>query len=194
MAETATDREVATAALLDAAERLLISEGGARISTRRVATEAGVNHGLVHYYFGSMDELVLQVLDRFTAGLVARQREMYASDAPFLEKWRAAWRFHEEDLASGYPKLWFELQAMAWNRPRMRERLQAVNAEWRRVLVEAFERARDELDLDLPDSEPLVALVMMFAQGAQLERLLGIDQGHQELLDWIDAWLARASR
>jgi hypothetical protein len=32
---------------------------------------------------------------------------------------------------------------------------------------------------------------MMFAQGAQLERLLGIEEGHGELLAWIDGWLER---
>ena len=194
LTQAPTEPQIAKTALLDAAERLLVSDGGAGLTTRRVAAEAQVNHGLVHYYFGSMEELLLQVLDRFTSELVSRQREMYASDAPFLEKWRAAWRFHEEDLASGYPKLWFELQAMAWNRPRMRERLQAVNEAWRGVLVEAFDRARGELDLELPGSEALVALVMMFAQGAQLERLLGIDRGHDELLAWIDAWLEAATR
>src|SRR5690242_5596731 len=114
-----TERQAATAALLDAAERLLISEGAGRITTRRVASEAGVNHGLVHYYFGSMEELLMQVLERFTSGIVSRQRDMYAGEQPFLDKWRAAWRFHEDDLASGYPKVWFELQAMAWNQPRM---------------------------------------------------------------------------
>src|SRR3954463_9685392 len=90
------DREQAKQALLDATERLLVSEGHAKISTRRVAQEAQVNHGLVHYYFGSMEELLMQVLERFTTGLVERQRAMYASDAPFKDKWRAAWRFHEE--------------------------------------------------------------------------------------------------
>jgi len=176
-------------ALLDAAERLLIAEGHARISTRRVAQEAGVNHGLVHYYFGSMEELLMQVLERFTAQLVARQRAMYGTDAPFLDKWREAWRYHEDDLAAGYPKLWFELQAMAWNEPRLRERLVAVNAEWRSVLEEALEGARGELGAALPPTNALVALVMMIAQGAQLERLLGIKQGHDELLGWIDEWM-----
>jgi AcrR family transcriptional regulator len=189
-----TERQTATTALLDAAERLLISEGAGRITTRRVASEAGVNHGLVHYYFGSMEELLMQVLERFTSGLVSRQREMYAGEEPFLEKWRAAWRFHEDDLAAGYPKVWFELQAMAWNQPRMRARLFAINEEWRGVLAEAFDRARAELDLELPPTDALVALVMMFAQGAQLERLLGIDRGHAQLLAWIDAWLEGASR
>jgi AcrR family transcriptional regulator len=176
-------------ALLDAAERLLISEGHAGVSTRRIAREAQVNHGLVHYYFGSVEELLIQVLERFTTSLIARQRSMYGAEGPFLKKWRTAWRHHEEDLAAGYPKLWFELQAMAWNEPRLRERLVAVNAEWRAVLEDAFESARGEFGIELPPPSALVALVMMIAQGAQLERLLGIDQGHAELLAWIDAWL-----
>lgn len=185
----ARDRERVKEALLDAAERLLVREGHARLSTRRVAQEAQVNHGLVHYYFGSMEELLMQVLERFTASLVARQREMYSAPGPFVEKWRSAWRYHEEDLAAGYPKIWFELQAMAWNEPRMRERLLAINEEWRAVLEEAFARARGEYEVELPPNRALVALVMMIAQGAQLERLLGIDAGHDELLTWIDGWL-----
>ena len=178
-------------ALLDAAERLLVSEGYARISTRRLAQEAGVNHGLVHYYFGSMEELFVQVLERFTARLIARQRAMYAADVPFIEKWRTAWRFHEEDLAAGYPKIWHELQAMAWNEPGLRERLVRVNREWRAVLREAFARAREEYGIatEGPPLDGVVALVMMIAQGAQTDRLLGIRDGHAELLAWIDGWL-----
>ena len=178
-------------ALRDATERLLVSEGHARLSTRRVAQEAQVNHGLVHYYFGSMEELLMQVLERFTGALIERQRAMYTTDAPFIEKWREAWRYHEEDLAAGYPKVWFELQALAWNEPKMRSRLVAVNREWREVLSGAFARARGEHDVELPPTGALVALVMMFAQGAQLERLLGIDDGHGELLAWIDGWLEK---
>jgi TetR/AcrR family transcriptional regulator len=186
------DRDHAVRALLDAAERLLVSEGRGRISTRRVAQEAGVNHGLVHYYFGSMEELFVQVLERFTERLIARQRAMYAADVPFIEKWRTAWRFHEDDLAAGYPKIWWELQAMAWNDARLRERLVRVNDEWRAVLREAFARALDEYGVaaELPPLDGLVSLVMLFAQGAQTERLLGIDTGHAELLAWIDGWLA----
>ena len=188
------DRAQVTTALLDAAERLLISGGRARLSTRGVAQEARVNHGLVHYYFGSMEELLMQVLERFTSRLIARQREMYAADIPFVDKWREAWRYQEEDLSSGYPKVWFELQAMAWNEPRMGERLVAVNQEWRNVLTEAFERARGELNAELPPTDVLVAFVMLVAEGAQLERLLGISTGHAELLAWVDRWLEGITR
>jgi AcrR family transcriptional regulator len=168
-----------------------VEVGHAGISTRRLAAEAEANQGLVHYYFGSMDELFVQVLERFTERLVARQREMYAADAPFIEKWRAAWRFQEEDLEAGYSKIWMELQALSWSHPELRPRVARVNAEWRGVLREAFERAAEEYGLGEDDVpvEALVAMTMTFGQGFALERLEGIDEGHAALLDWIERWL-----
>ena len=178
-------------ALLDAAERLLGEVDASGITTRRVADEAGANHGLVHYYFGSVEQLLVRVLERFTERLIERQRELYAADAPFLEKWRTAMAYLDEDLP--YQKIWFELQALAWNRPELQERLAWVHAEWRAVLVEAFAPVREELGLDLP-AEALVTLVYTFNEGLMLERLSGIETGHRELLDWIDGWLERRTQ
>src|SRR3954452_14900859 len=164
-------------AFLDAAERLLVAFGHAGITTRRLAAEAGANQGLVHYYFGSMDELFVQVLERFTERLVARQREMYAADVPFIEKWRTAWRFQQEDLEAGYSRIWMELQALSWIRPELRPRVAQVNAEWRGVLREAFTHAAEEYGLDESGMpvEALVAMTMTFGQGYAIERLEGID-------------------
>ena len=180
------------AAFLDAAERLLVALGYSGITTRRLAAEAGANQGLVHYYFGSMDELLVQVLERFTERLISRQREMYSGDAPFIEKWRAAWGFQEEDLKTGYSKIWMELQALSWNKPALRPRVERINDEWRAVLREAFEQAAAEYGTpeDRFPVEALVAMTMTFGQGFALERLEGIDTGHAELLGWIDRWLA----
>src|SRR5688500_14925093 len=151
-------------AFLDAAERLLLSTGYAGISVRRLAEEAGANHGLVHYYFGSMEELFLRVLERFTLRLIERQRAMYSTDAPFIDKWRTAMRYLEEDLQAGYPKVWFELQAMAWNHPEMRDRVARVNDEWRAVLTDAFTSAAKDYGLDRRrfPVPAMVSLVMTF--------------------------------
>ena len=83
-----------------------------------------------------MEQLLVRVLERFTERLIERQRQMYAADVPFLEKWRTAMAYLDEDRP--YQKLWFELQALAWNRPELHERLARVHAEWRAVLSEAF--------------------------------------------------------
>jgi TetR/AcrR family transcriptional regulator len=178
-------------AFLDAAERLLIQVGHGGISTRRLAEEAGANHGLVHYYFGSMEELFVQVLERFTSRLIERQRAMYRADVPFLQKWRNAMGFLEEDLAAGYPKIWLELQALAWNRSDLRERVGRVNEEWRAVLLETYGAAMAEYGLgETPfPPEAIVSLVMTFNQGLMLERLSGVGAGHAALLDSIDRWL-----
>jgi AcrR family transcriptional regulator len=183
-------------ALLDAAERMLVSDGYARITTRSVAAEAGVNHGLVHYYFGSMEELLLQVLERFTGRLVERQREMYRAEVPFIDKWRSAMRYLDEDYEAGYPKIWLELQAMSWNRPDLQERVRHVDEEWRSTLRAAFREALDEHGLDRESFplEAVLALVMTFNKGFQLEQVSGIQGGHDELLAWIDGWLAAQER
>jgi AcrR family transcriptional regulator len=171
---------------LDAAERLLAEVGHAGITTRRLAEEADANHGLVHYYFGSIENLLMRVLERFTERLIERQRGMYASDAPFIEKWRTAMHYLEADR--DYQRIWYELQALAWSRPELRERVAQVSGEWRAVLREAFAEPLERYDLPI-SLEALVALVVTFNEGMILERLSGIESGHAELLEWIDAWL-----
>jgi AcrR family transcriptional regulator len=195
MADTA-ERIATEERFLDAAERLLIDVGYANISTRRLAEEAGANHGLVHYYFGSMEHVFLRVLERFTERLIARQREMYAAPLPFIEKWRAAMSFLDQDLENGYQKVWFELQAMAWNRPELKERLARVHTQWRQVLREAFApaMARYGFDVDHFPVEAMTALVITCNEGIILERLGGITEGQTELLTMIDRWLVDLER
>jgi AcrR family transcriptional regulator len=176
-------------ALLDAAEQLLVDVGYAGITTRRLAETAGVTNGLVHYHFGSNEQLLLRALERFTDRLIARQRDLYASDLPFVEKWRTAMAYLvDADLR--YEKAWLELQALGWNNQAVRDRLARVNAAWRAVLTEAFAAPRDALGIAMP-LDALVSLVMTFNLGMIVERLGGIDAGHHALLAWIDEWISR---
>ncbi|HWM08302.1 MAG TPA: TetR/AcrR family transcriptional regulator [Solirubrobacteraceae bacterium] len=187
MASASVGRQQTEEAFLDAAERLLVTVGHAGVTTRGLAEEAGANHGLVHYYFGSMENLLARVLERFTDRLIARQRAMYAEPGvPFAEKWRTAMRYLDQDRE--YQKVWYELQALAWNRPELRERVAHVDAEWRAVLSDALAepRARYGIDMPLP---ALVALVITFNEGIIFERLSGIETGQADLLEWIDGWL-----
>jgi TetR/AcrR family transcriptional regulator len=181
-------RAAAEEALLDAAERLLLEAGHAGITTRRLAEEAGVNHGLVHYYFGSNENLLARALERFTERLIERQRALYAADEPFAEKWRTAMRYLVSEDQT-YQKIWLELQALAWNNEDLQARLARVNAEWRAVLTEAFAEPHRELGIGLP-LDALVSLVMTFNIGIMVERLGGVETGHRELLDWIEEWLS----
>ncbi len=191
MAAAPVARAQTEEAFLDAAERLLVEVGYAGITTRRLAEAAQANHGLVHYYFGSMENLLVRVLERFTERVIERQRAMYATEIPFLEKWRTAMRYLSEDRE--YQKIWFELQALAWNRPELHGRVAHVNAEWRAVLSEAFAEPYERYGIEMP-IDALVSLVITFNEGIIFERLSGIEAGQTELLQWIDDWLERRER
>ncbi len=49
-------------ALIQAATEIMLEEGYAAVTSRRVAAKAGVKPPLVHYYFPSMDDLFLAAL------------------------------------------------------------------------------------------------------------------------------------
>jgi len=187
-----TSRNQTEEAFLDAAERLLIDVGHAGVTTRSLAQAADANQGLVHYYFGSMENLLARVLERFTDRLIARQRAMYsAPDVPFIDKWRTAMRYLDADRE--YQKVWFELQALAWNRPELRERVAQVDAEWRAVLREALAEPRERYGIDMP-LDALVSLVITFNVGIIQERLSGITTGHAGLIAWTENWLTERDR
>jgi TetR/AcrR family transcriptional regulator len=186
IAQARTDTENS---FLDAAERLLVEIGYSAITARRLAEEAGANLGLVHYYFGSMEELFFQVLERFTSRLIARQREMYSSPMPYLEKWRLAMRYLDDDRP--YQKIWWELQAMAWNRPEYQPRIAAVLEGWREAMRGAVGEALKRYELEGAgfSADEWITLIVTFNEGLILERLSGIRRGHDELLSAIDRWL-----
>jgi hypothetical protein len=83
-----------------------------------------------------------------------------------------------------------ELQALAWSRRELRERVAHVNSEWRTVLTEAFAEPHERYGIGMP-LDALVSLVITFNDGITLERLSVVETGQAELLEWIDGWLER---
>jgi AcrR family transcriptional regulator len=59
-------RESAVEALVEAARALFAVHGPDAVSLRDIARAAGVNHGLIHHYIGSRDDLLRLVFDRST--------------------------------------------------------------------------------------------------------------------------------
>ena len=171
-----TARSTAEESLLDAAERLLVDVGYARITTRRLAEEAGVNHGLVHYYFGSNESLLVRALERFTERMIERQRELYAADVP-------SWRSGAPRCASSSPRTgrtrrcgsscrrWPGTTQGCASGSRASTRSGAT------VLTDAFREPHRGLGIEMP-LEALVSLVITFNVGIMVERLGGIDAGH----------------
>jgi AcrR family transcriptional regulator len=191
--EVSEARQQARVALMDAAEQLLYELGYAGVTTRRVAEAAGVKHGLVHYYFGSMEELLTQTLERFVDQLAELLEALYADpDLTFSEKWRIGAQFWVNEPTSRFPKILLELLAMGWNMPSLQPRLvDEVHARFRAIFENYFGQAL--LDYGLGEEQfPLkviVAAVTSFQLGLIVEGLSGVHYGHEELLAWIQQWL-----
>ena len=186
------------AKLLAATLKLLARDGYARLSTREIASEAGVNHALVHYYFGTKDRLVIAALDEANRALIARQERMYAAPGGFAEKWAMARAFYEEDLASGFVRVQLELWAASISNLTLREDVKPRLLEWRRVVHAAVREALAAYRVEAPFSSDVIATwIVGFWAGIEFEMLVGIteEEGHfQESLQAMQDLLARLDR
>jgi AcrR family transcriptional regulator len=186
------------AKILDAAFRRLAREGYAALSIREIAKDAGVNHALINYHFGSKDQLVIAVLDEANRRLLDRQQRMYRGPSGFAEKWAAARRFYEDDLASGFVRVQAELWAASFSDPGLREKFLPRVLAWKEVVLggvrDALETA-EEYGVELPapfTSEVIASLVSEFWIGMEFADLIGATEKqlhHRATLDAIEQLL-----
>jgi AcrR family transcriptional regulator len=189
-------------AILEAARESLREQGYSGTSIRVVAERAGVQLSLVHYHFGSKQGVLVAVLEHENEKLLERQHALFAGPGPLSAKWRAACRFLEEDLESGYVRILWELWAAGLADEELAARWRDATAGWRRLMAEVFEEWSHEVGLELPISAPAVAtLVANLFQGLEVEILAGVSEAespHLEVLESVAQLIerieARASR
>jgi AcrR family transcriptional regulator len=175
--------------ILDAAAELIGRVGYAAASTRAVAAAAGVPLSLVHYHFGSRAGLLTAVLERENSRLLERQRELFAGPGSLADRWRAAADYFEEDLASGYVRLLWELWAAGLCDPELAERWRAAVDGWVSLIEETIDAWALKHDRPLPlPAASLANLVAIVYHGMETQLLAdgGRDlRGHRELLATI---------
>ncbi|HEY6555907.1 MAG TPA: helix-turn-helix domain-containing protein [Polyangiaceae bacterium] len=186
------------AKILAAAFRRLAKEGYAALSIREIAKDAGVNHALINYHFGSKDQLVIAVLDEANQKLLERQQRMYKSPAGFAEKWAEARRFYEADLASGFVRVQAELWAASFSNAALRENFLPRILAWKKVVLggvrEALETA-EQCGVPLPkpfNAEVVASLISEFWIGMEFADLIGTSERqlhHRVVLDAIEQLL-----
>jgi len=173
-------------ALLDAAEELLILKGASSITTRKVAERACVNQALVHYHFGTIEELLVAVLERVSLAVKERSQQIYREENLFLPGW-----FEEmeamttDDFERGWGKIWLENLTLAANRPRLREQYIKASTMIRQLHERRVRDMLESLGIDEREfpAEGIVTLLDAITYKLILDRLVGIDAGHKELID-----------
>ncbi len=86
------DPDAARGDILDAAERLFAEHGFAEVSTKRIASEAGVSQSQIHYHFDTKQKLWGAVFQRRFASYFELQTQMLATDYQGVERMRASIR------------------------------------------------------------------------------------------------------
>jgi AcrR family transcriptional regulator len=172
--------------LLDVTEEIMLKEGYAAVSSRSVAAEVGINAPLVHYYFPTLDDLFVAVLQRRARRNVDRMEEALASPEPL----RAWWELASDPRGAA---LFAELIAAANHRPALKAEVGAVAREVRAMQMERLADVLDEYGLDPNEFPPaLVAAAMQgLAYGVVQDQAAGYDTAADEAAAAMDRLLAR---
>ena len=117
--------------ILDATAEIMLNEGYAAATSRRVAEQVGVQRAAVYYYFPTMDELFLAVLRRGTEATLASQLRALSSERPL----HALWDLTIDPRGAG---LLMEFMALGNHRKEIRAELAAGAEKFREAQVAAL--------------------------------------------------------
>jgi AcrR family transcriptional regulator len=159
----ATGRSSASARILDAAARRIVTAGAASVSLQDVADEAGVSKGLIHYHYHDKDALLARLVDWASDGLIAREHDALATVTPQTAV-DTLWGWLEGELERGHIRLLVELSQSASEIVRQAS---ARSAERRRDAATAtIETIFEALGLRPRIPAPLLAeVVVAFVDG-----------------------------
>jgi len=178
-----TDSETRTG-LLDAAEQMMLDEGYAAVTSRRVADRAGVNSGLVYYYFGTMDELFLAVFRRRAEWMLERQAEALASDQPLWALWTVT---HDQANTA----LNLEFLALGNHRKAIMTEVANYSRRFRRQQLDALSGVLEGYGLD-PQEWPPASVILLLSSVSRfllMEDSYGLDLGHAETIEIVERLL-----
>jgi AcrR family transcriptional regulator len=174
------------ARILDAAEQIMLLDGYAAVTSRRVDAEAGVK---LHYHFGTLDELFVAVFRRRAERNVERIRDALASSQPL----RAWWELASDPRGTA---LLVELTAAANHRPPLQAEVAELARDVRRMEMEALASILDDYGIDADAFPP--ALVAAAVQGLALvvvqDEVRGFDTAHADAKAAIERLLDRLER
>jgi AcrR family transcriptional regulator len=174
------------AAILDATESIMLEEGYAAVSSRKVASRAGLTSQLLHYYFRTMDDLFIAVFQRLEDKYDEHFARAVASDDPIRELWKLSMKPASTGLI-------LEFNALATHRKTIRALIARSGGRDRRMHVAAFSRILERRGNGSEDLPPVILALLMASVARTLvtEAALGVSDGHAEMLAFIERHLSR---
>jgi len=160
--------------IVEAMRSSVATRGAAASTFDHVAREAGVSRGLLHYYFGSKERLLVEVVrhdcDERVGTLEARLDEAGSPEeivGALVEQLRA---FLEDD--PGSPAVVYEMLSASRHSEEIRLELAELYRRWRSQLAEAL-RAKEQdgvVSLDA-DADAMAAVIFALGDGLGMQLL-----------------------
>ncbi|HET6951322.1 MAG TPA: TetR/AcrR family transcriptional regulator [Acidimicrobiales bacterium] len=167
--------------ILDAAAAIMVDEGYAAVTSRRVATAAGVNSALVYYYFESMDGLFVALFRRGADRSFDRLDEVLASPQPLWQ----FWDFVHDPSNSART---MEFIAVANHRKAIQAEIADYSRRFRKRELELLATVLEGYGLD-PERWPAASIVLSLSGISRfmlIEQAFGVDVGHAETIAVIE--------
>jgi AcrR family transcriptional regulator len=163
--------------ILDAAEEIMLKDGYAAISSRSVAAAVGIQAPLVHYYYPTLDDLFVAVLQRRAGRNVEAMAEALGSPEPL----RAWWELASNPRGTA---LFVELLAAANHRPALKAEVGGIAREVRRMQMKALDTLLVEygIDSDLFPPAFVAAAIQGLAFSAVQDHAAGYDTSPEEAI------------
>ncbi|WP_405137913.1 TetR/AcrR family transcriptional regulator [Nocardia sp. NBC_01388] len=178
------DSVTTRAALLDAAQQIMLEEGYAAVSTRRIAALASANSALVYYYFGNMDNLFVELFRRGADRSYAHQLEALNSPQPLWALWES---IHDQS----HTALTMEFVALANHRKAIRVEITESSKRFRALQLAAVSEILARYGAQTRPYTPgaLVLLMSSISRFLRMEEAFGIDTCHDETIELIETYL-----
>ena len=174
---------------MDAAEHLMLDEGYAAVTSRRVAAKAGLKPQLVHYYFRTMDDLYIEVFRRRAERDLARFEKAIAADGSL----RNLWRLNADPRGAAFN---VEFVALANHRKAIRAEIARYAERFRAAQLDAVRAALAGHEVTQEQLPPIVGLLLMtgLSQVLALEDAIGVTTGHTTTRRFVERAIRELER
>jgi len=182
---TAEESEARTA-LLDAAESIMLEDGYAAVTTRRIAKKAGLNSALVFYYFDTMDGLFIALFRRGAQETQECWARVLASPQPL-------WGIWDMLRDESHTARTMEFIALGNHRKAIRTEIATAAKKFHQMQLKSLTRALERYGVD-PEQWPASSVIVMLTGIARyllIEQAFDVDRGHKETVTIVEDHIRR---
>ena len=173
------------AAIVDATVRVMLRQGIAATTVRDVAAEMGTSSGLIHHYFGSMDDLLAEAFGQVASHDLARSiAAIDEVDDPVrrLAIFFATYNRADEQWSM---QIWLDAWAEAGRRPALQRTSRRLNEEWQTLVARLIRDGVGSQLMTCDDPDAVAWRIISLLDGLALQ---SVAHGDLVRLDDANTW------